>query len=127
MVRDPGGPLPLSSPAQYRNPDRPRGPGDAFGLPLPNPPRSVPMRARWCFVPGLAVLAALCSAGPAVSDDPKARAAVSVTATDEKIDFKDARGLVTTYHIGPKVAKPYFWPLNAPCGEPVTRAWPMAD
>jgi hypothetical protein len=33
--------------------------------------------------------------------------------------------LITTYHIGEDVAKPYFWPLNAPGDIPVTRGWPM--
>src|SRR5262249_47346659 len=34
--------------------------------------------------------------------------------------------VVTNYHFGESVAKPYFWPLNAPGGVPVTRAWPMS-
>ena len=29
------------------------------------------------------------------------------------------------YEFGPKVAKPYLWPLNSPAGVPITRAWPM--
>jgi hypothetical protein len=33
--------------------------------------------------------------------------------------------LVARAHFGKDVAKPYFWPLNAPGGIPVTRAWPM--
>src|SRR5262245_53275364 len=32
---------------------------------------------------------------------------------------------VARYHTGKDVAKPYFWPLNAPGEIPVTRAWPM--
>jgi hypothetical protein len=41
------------------------------------------------------------------------------------IDFRAGKDLVARYRIGPDVAKPYFWPLNAPGGVPVTRAWPM--
>src|SRR5207249_1657673 len=29
------------------------------------------------------------------------------------------------YRCGPDVAKPYLWPLSAPGGMPLTRAWPM--
>ena len=31
----------------------------------------------------------------------------------------------TTYHYGGVPARPYFWPLLAPGGVPVKRAWPM--
>jgi hypothetical protein len=41
------------------------------------------------------------------------------------VDFLAGGELVTRYHVGPMVAKPYFWPLNAAGGVPVTRAWPM--
>ncbi len=44
---------------------------------------------------------------------------------DQVINFTVGNALVTTYHIGADVAKPYFWPLNAPNGVAVTRAWPM--
>jgi hypothetical protein len=42
-----------------------------------------------------------------------------------EINFLAGKDLVTSYHIGPDAAKPYFWPLNAPNGVAVTRAWPM--
>ena len=48
-----------------------------------------------------------------------------VEAAKDHIDFFDGKDLVTTYHIGPDAAKPYFWPLNAPDGADVTRDWPM--
>jgi hypothetical protein len=50
---------------------------------------------------------------------------VQIKATPEHIDFLIGDELVGRYHIGPKVAKPYFWPLTAPGGVIVTRAWPM--
>jgi hypothetical protein len=33
--------------------------------------------------------------------------------------------LVARYHMSWELAKPYFWPLNAPGKVPVTRGWPM--
>ncbi len=41
------------------------------------------------------------------------------------VDFRLGGEQVTRYHMGHEAAKPYFWPLNAPGGVPVTRAWPM--
>jgi hypothetical protein len=43
---------------------------------------------------------------------------------DRRIDFRRDGDLVTTYHM-PAKAQPYLWPLNAPGGVPVTRAWPL--
>ena len=42
-------------------------------------------------------------------------------------DFKVDNSLVTTYHFEATVAKPYFWPVNAPGNIPVTRSWPLAQ
>lgn len=50
---------------------------------------------------------------------------VSIVAKGETIDFLHGDRLTGRYHIGPKVAKPYFWPLNSPNGTPITRSWPM--
>src|SRR5689334_2249189 len=41
------------------------------------------------------------------------------------IELSIGAEVVTRYHIGSDVAKPYFWPLNAPGQIPVTRGWPM--
>jgi len=41
------------------------------------------------------------------------------------LDFEIAGKLVGRYQIDPKAAKPYLWPLLAPGGVAVTRAWPM--
>ncbi len=61
-------------------------------------------------------------AGPvgAAEDRP-----VRIVQADDHLDFKAGDELVARYHAGPGVAKPYFWPLNAPGSIPVTRAWPM--
>jgi len=51
--------------------------------------------------------------------------AVSITRLKDAVEFKVGDELVTRYHIGESVAKPYFWPVNAPGNIPVTRAWPL--
>ncbi len=53
--------------------------------------------------------------GVALSDDG---AAISVELDGE---------LFTRYQYGGVPARPYFWPVLAPGGVPVTRAWPMQD
>lgn len=44
---------------------------------------------------------------------------------DQAIIFRADKQEVTRYHVAPAVAKPYFWPVIAPNGVPLTRAWPM--
>src|SRR5437764_14368961 len=61
----------------------------------------------------------------APADPPAGPAEVSVKAFKDRVEFRHGKKLSGTYVIGPKVAKPYFWPLNAPCGAHVTRPWPM--
>lgn len=58
---------------------------------------------------------------------PLAAGPMPVTAakTDKTIDFTVGDEVVTRYHVGPDVVKPYLWPLNAPGGVPVTRGWPI--
>lgn len=51
--------------------------------------------------------------------------AVSITAGKGTLEFRVGSELVGRYNFGSEVAKPYMWPLNAPGGVPVTRAWPM--
>jgi hypothetical protein len=79
------------------------------------------MDARHCLVPTLVGFAVL-SVWPLYAAES---AAVTITATQDYIDFKAGDALVGRYHIAENVAKPYFWPLNGPTGVPVTRAWPM--
>ena len=50
---------------------------------------------------------------------------VSVTRHADRIDFQVGNELVTSYRIGADVPKPYFYPLRAPGGTPVSRAWPI--
>ncbi|MEZ6142628.1 MAG: PmoA family protein [Zavarzinella sp.] len=75
--------------------------------------------SRTLFGGHFALLALLCAPLAARS------AEVTATKTEDTIEFRIGKELVTTYHFGPKVAKPYFWPLLAPGGVPVTRDWPM--
>ena len=44
---------------------------------------------------------------------------------DGVVSFKLADAVVTRYNAGPKVAKPYFWPVVTPGGVAITRDWPM--
>jgi hypothetical protein len=59
----------------------------------------------------------------------RARAAepahVTIKVADKTIEFRAGKDLVTTYHKGPEVSKPYFWPVRGPGGVPLTRGWPM--
>ena len=80
---------------------------------------------RWS---GLTVAAlALLIAGWASAADTGDKFEGKVTAEVGKghIDFRAGKALVGRYVIGADVAKPYFWPLNVPGGEAITRGWPM--
>ncbi|GIW82050.1 MAG: hypothetical protein KatS3mg105_3857 [Gemmatales bacterium] len=50
---------------------------------------------------------------------------VSIEVKKESVDFLIDGKLAARYNKGPNVAKPYFWPVYAPNGEPITRGWPM--
>lgn len=65
------------------------------------------------------VLSFACPVASRAADD------VIIDTAKDHIDFFIGKELVARYHTGDTVAKPYFWPLNAPGGVPVTRAWPM--
>jgi hypothetical protein len=56
---------------------------------------------------------------------PASDGGATIQADKDHIDFRVGKELVTTYHVEPGNAKPYFWPLNAPGGVALTRAWPM--
>jgi hypothetical protein len=77
---------------------------------------------RWG--PGSLVLSLTCAIGSAAPVASPAPVRIEVK-KGEEIVFHLGSELVTRYHITPAVAKPYFWPLNAPGEVPVTRAWPM--
>ncbi len=50
---------------------------------------------------------------------------MAVKKSKESLEFRFGDELVTNYVISTSAVKPYFWPLNAPGGLAVTRAWPM--
>ena len=70
----------------------------------------------------LLVLISLVSTWPLSAAEP----VMAVKKSNEGLEFRFGDEIVTNYVIGASAAKPYFWPLNAPGGHPVTRAWPMA-
>ena len=69
-----------------------------------------------------ATLASLFLSIPVLAAEPE----LTVKKSKESLDFFFGDELITKYVIAPTASKPYFWPLNAPGGVPVTRAWPMA-
>lgn len=52
-------------------------------------------------------------------------ASPAIVAEDGKLVFKIGDKVVTNYHHGKSVAKPYFWPMVSVGGNRVTRDWPM--
>ncbi len=52
-------------------------------------------------------------------------APVYIEVAPAQISFFYGKALAGRYQIDPKQAKPFFWPLNAPNGVPLTRGWPM--
>jgi Methane oxygenase PmoA len=52
-------------------------------------------------------------------------AGLTIRIAEGRLDFVIGDQTVGRYHIDPKAAKPYLWPLLAPGGLPITRAWPM--
>lgn len=50
---------------------------------------------------------------------------IGVKVNNGVIEFTDGSKVAGKYHYGKDVAKPYFYPLNAPPEVTVTRGWPM--
>ena len=51
---------------------------------------------------------------------------LAATVTPTTVEFRAGDHLVTRYHTrGDGLAKPYCYPVNAPDGTPLTRAWPL--
>lgn len=71
------------------------------------------MSRRW--LAALAVLL-LPSAAPAQP---------SAVVVADGVEFRSGSEVVAKYHTAPTVAKPFLWPVAAPGGTPVTRAWPV--
>lgn len=51
--------------------------------------------------------------------------ATNIRVKGDELEIVHKGMVVARYHKGPKVAKPYFWPVLAPGNVPITRAWPM--
>src|SRR5262245_6333057 len=77
----------------------------------------------WRILPALLVLLAY-TPSPSVAQKGPAEK-VTIRVGKDGIDFLVGKALVTHYVTSDKAPKPYFWPLNAPHGEAITRAWPM--
>jgi hypothetical protein len=71
----------------------------------------------------LAALLLVLATLPATADEMKG---VAIKASKDHLDFMAGTELVTRYYVGSTYTKPIFWPVNAPCGVPLTRSWPMA-
>ncbi len=52
-------------------------------------------------------------------------ATVTIHVAKGHVDFLAGKDVAGRYHIESDIAKPYFWPLHSPAGQPITRAWPM--
>jgi len=54
-------------------------------------------------------------------------ASAQATAVEVKdgVEFRVGTEVVAKYYTAPTVAKPFLWPVMAPGGTPVTRAWPI--
>src|ERR1700692_4046030 len=50
---------------------------------------------------------------------------VTIAKTKDAFEFKIGKTVVSKYHVGENVAKPYFYPMLAPGDIPVTRPWPL--
>jgi hypothetical protein len=50
---------------------------------------------------------------------------IMIVVAEDSVDFLAGKELVGRYRFGKTFSKPIFWPLNAPGGIPVTRAWPI--
>ncbi|MFO0881225.1 MAG: PmoA family protein [Gemmataceae bacterium] len=60
-------------------------------------------------------------------EEPAATDAPRIEMTKTHLNFLRGKQLFTRYHFDMKVAKPYFYPVYAAEGLPVTRAWPIEN
>jgi hypothetical protein len=72
-----------------------------------------------------AFMAASLAATAVGRENPSPAEATVAVIPGKEVIFRAGKEVVTHYHIDPEAAKPYFWPLRAPGGVAVTRAWPM--
>jgi hypothetical protein len=81
---------------------------------------------RKSFETLLLLLGILTASAACLAQDKGSPAPVSIQVDKgESIEFRAGKELSSRLVISPMQAKPYFWPLNAPNGKPITRAWPM--
>jgi hypothetical protein len=80
--------------------------------------RTTPALAAGLFAAALLALARPREGSAAWDGRP---APVAIEAQRNQIDFRCGRDVVASYVTAPARAKPYFWPLLAPNGVPVTR------
>jgi hypothetical protein len=80
------------------------------------------MNTKACLTLG-ALAVALAASGPLPAGEKPGK--VEIRKARDHLDFLVNGELAARYRTGPEAAKPFFWPLNAPGGVPVTRAWPM--
>lgn len=76
-------------------------------------------QTTWFFV---AVGAVFLGLEPVSAQESKA---VTIDLTKTHADFRIGQQLVARYDFGPQRSKPIFWPIKAPGGVIVTRAYPM--
>jgi hypothetical protein len=51
---------------------------------------------------------------------------VAIERTKDHVEFLVGKKLTARYEVNPRIRRPIIWPIYAPGGIPVTRAWPMA-
>jgi hypothetical protein len=76
------------------------------------------VRCFWC---GLVMLVAAATATAQAGGKP-----VQIQVRKDATDFLVGKELVTRYHTA-GFPRPIFWPVHAPGGAPLTRAWPMNE
>jgi hypothetical protein len=59
------------------------------------------------------------------AEKPGGAPTVTIDVNKSFVEFRSGSELVSRYFHAPAVAKPFFWPLNAPGTASVTRGWPM--
>lgn len=82
-----------------------------------------PFHSSWAHTMRLSVFILLLALAPSLhaAELPEITASVS----EDGITFLAGSQIITKYHTAKSVAKPYFFPLNAPNGTGITRPWPM--
>lgn len=83
------------------------------------------MHSRATIAVALAAAAALTSVGGLSGPAAETPESTVIKVKGDELEFVAGKTVVARYHKGPKVAKPYLWPILGPGNVPMTRAWPM--